>query len=138
MQFQPSLRREAIIAATGPVTLAQTEDLQVPILLVAMRKANVKSSGLNQPSHHAVAQWRSGAVCASKAGSRVPLAPSNAYKVASGFLPPACGAAAAATLDRVTWRAELDKPAVSQPNKMAEGPEALTICFVLTPNALKA
>ena len=96
---QPSLRIEAIIAATGPVTFAQHEDAPLPTLRLAMRNARAISSGLNQPSHHAMAQCASGAVCARKAGSSVPLLPSRVNKVASGFLPPACGAAALAIWD---------------------------------------
>ena len=81
----------------------------------ASSTASRSSVCVNQFSQAALAQNRSGLEELSKAGSKVPLGPSRAYRVTSGFLPEVVVDALAAMDTLVSLREESLNPKVSTP-----------------------
>ena len=74
----PTRRAVTSTAAAGPVTTCQGEAFALAIRATAAWWEAVKRAGACQRSHQAKAHVRSGKACASKAGSTVPPAPSDA------------------------------------------------------------
>ena len=136
VHFQPTLSKASQSAAAGPAALLQLF-LHPSFALACWEAASIVSLG-TQSSQCAVAQCRTGSVCAANVGSKVPLRPSSAYNVFKGFFPPPSGAASLAIVDTCCERSVLDTPWMSAPYVMDAVPAILAMSLMLTPCSLNA